>query len=174
MKLSKEDILSLFKRLNALLAEDSVHGELYVMGGAVMCLVFDARPSTKDIDCWFKPTSVIREKAAVIAQEEQLGPDWLNDGVKGFLSDHAQFEPYLNLSHLKVLRCSAAYLLAMKCLSMRLGEEFHDEADVRYLLRYLNIGSYDKAIEEIAQYYPEDRFPQKTFYALREILGESE
>jgi hypothetical protein len=27
-----------------------------------------------------------------------------------------------------------AYLLAMKCLSFRIGAEFHDEDDVRYLL----------------------------------------
>ena len=59
----------------------------------------------------------------------------------------------------------------MKCLAFRLGAEFHDEADVRYLLRYLNIERYATALGVIARYYPKERFPQKAFYALEEILG---
>jgi hypothetical protein len=58
----------------------------------------------------------------------------------------------------------------MKCLAMRIGEEFQDIEDVRYLIRYLNIKTYQKAIEVITQYYPMERFPQKTLYALEEIV----
>jgi hypothetical protein len=58
----------------------------------------------------------------------------------------------------------------MKCLSMRLGPEFHDEDDVRYLLRYLNIETSEEALTVITRYYPLKRFPQKTAYALEEIL----
>ncbi|MDP7357863.1 MAG: hypothetical protein QF828_05485 [Pseudomonadales bacterium] len=58
----------------------------------------------------------------------------------------------------------------MKCLSMRLGEEFHDEEDVRFLIRYLNLTSYDDALTVVGRYYPLDRFPQKTLYVLEEIL----
>jgi hypothetical protein len=59
----------------------------------------------------------------------------------------------------------------MKCLAFRLGGEFHDEADVRFLLRLLDIDRYDRAVEIITRYYPLERFPQKTLYALEEILG---
>jgi hypothetical protein len=65
------------------------------------------------------------------------------------------------------------YLLAMKCLAFRIGAEFHDEEDVRFLLRLLNISTYDKALEIIARFYPLQRFPQKTLYALQELLPES-
>jgi hypothetical protein len=61
----------------------------------------------------------------------------------------------------------------MKCLAFRLGAEFHDEEDVRYLLRHLNIKSYESALDILKDYYPLDRYPQKTFYALEEILGPS-
>jgi hypothetical protein len=64
----------------------------------------------------------------------------------------------------------AEYLLAMKCLAMRIGAEFHDEDDIRYLLRHLNILAYEKAIAVITKYYPLERFPQKTLYALAELL----
>ncbi len=63
-----------------------------------------------------------------------------------------------------------AYLLAMKCLAMRIGAEFHDEEDVRYLLRHLDLRTYDQTLSVIEKYYPLERFPQKTLYALAELL----
>jgi hypothetical protein len=69
-----------------------------------------------------------------------------------------------------VLVAQPEYLLAMKCLALRIGEEFHDEEDVRYLLRYMNIGSYEQALEIITRFYPAERFPQKALYALAELL----
>jgi hypothetical protein len=65
------------------------------------------------------------------------------------------------------------YLLAMKCLAMRIGAEFHDEDDVRYLLRLLEIRDHEKALSIIARYYPLERFPAKTMYALAELLPKS-
>jgi hypothetical protein len=53
---------------------------------------------------------------------------------------------------------------------MRIGAEFHDEEDVRYLLRHLDIRTYEKALTVIGKYYPLERFPQKTLHALAEIL----
>lgn len=53
-----------------------------------------------------------------------------------------------------------AYLLAMKCAAMRLGEEFHDLDDVRYLLRYLNITSVEEALEVVTRYFDAERLPQ--------------
>ena len=58
----------------------------------------------------------------------------------------------------------------MKCLAMRLGVGFHDEDDVRFLLRCLDLRDYDKALEIITRYYPKERIPQKTLYALEELL----
>jgi hypothetical protein len=34
----------------------------------------------------------------------------------------------------------------------------------------LNIERYDAAVDIITRYYPRERFPQKTFYALEEIV----
>ena len=87
------------------------------------------------------------------------------------MSGREDFHRYLDLSNLRVLTASPEYLLAMKCLAMRLGEGFHDEDDVRFLLRYLNLTDYREALEVVARYYPRERFPQKTLYALEEMLG---
>ncbi|MGH8680168.1 MAG: hypothetical protein ACREVP_01495, partial [Burkholderiales bacterium] len=72
--------------------------------------------------------------------------------------------------HLRVMVAQPEYLLAMKCLSLRIGAEFHDEDDVRYLLRHLGIDHYEQAVSVITRFYPLERFPQKTLYALGELL----
>ena len=166
------EIQRLFKRLNEKLAQKNIQGELYLVGGAVMCLLFEVRPSTKDIDALFIPATKLRPLIEQIAQEENLPRNWINDGVKGFLSQKRDFNSYLDLSHLKVFTADPKYLLAMKCLAMRLGPAFTDESDIRFLLRYLNIESYREALNIIGEYYPLKKIPQKSFYALEEILGE--
>jgi hypothetical protein len=143
---------------------------LFLVGGAVLCLAHNARPSTLDVDGIFRPTSVVREAAKRVGAKAGVGEKWLNDGVKGFLSDRGTFDPFLDLPNLKVFCASPEYLLAMKCLAMRIGAEFHDVADVRFLLRALNIESYDEALQVITKYYPAERFPQKTLYALEELI----
>ena len=112
----------------------------------------------------------MREAAARVAARTGLPPDWLNDAVKGFLSDRGEFRAWLELSHLRVMVAQPEYLLAMKCLALRIGAEFHDEDDIRYLLRFLNVATFEQAREIITRFYPLERFPQKTFYALGELL----
>ena len=159
----------LFNLLDQELARESVIGEVYVVGGAVMCLVFHARPSTRDVDAYFEPARIVRQAAVRVGERTGMG-EWLNDAVKGYLSERGEFGPFLELDHLKVFCARPEYLLAMKCLAMRIGEEFRDLEDVRYLLRNLGVDSYEEACSIITRYYPMERFPQKTLYALEELL----
>lgn len=170
--LDKSTIHRLFESLNQELAVREVEGEVHVVGGAVMCMVFNARQATIDVDAMFQPTKQLRDAAHRVANRLGVDKHWLNDAAKGFFSPQGRFDSYLELSHLKVFAAQPDYLLAMKCLAMRLGPEFHDEADIRYLLRYLNVETYDQATTIIARFYPLARFPQKTLYALQELLGE--
>ena len=139
-----------------------------------MCLVYAARPSTQDVDALFRPATEVRQAAARVAIRAGVDSNWLNDGVKGFLSAQGDFAPFLELDHLRIMVAKPEYLLAMKCLAMRIGAEFHDEDDVRYLLRHLNLRDYEKAVAVIMKYYPLERFPQKTLYALAELLPRSD
>ena len=169
--LTAERIDELFRALDQELRRSDVIGEVYVVGGAVLCLALRSRPATRDVDAYFEPAKAVRQAAARVAAQHDVPEQWLNDAVKGFLSPRGEYRPYLDLSNLRVLTAQPDYLLAMKCLAFRLGAEFHDEADVRFLLRYLNIETYELAIEVITRFYPLERFPQKTLYALEEILG---
>ena len=156
--------------LDAELAAQGADGEIYLVGGAVMCLVFDARPATRDVDAYFRPTSVIRQAAARVAGKAGVPDTWLNDAVKGYLSPRGDFDSYLELPHLRVFVARPEYLLAMKCAAMRLGEEFRDLDDVRYLLRYLNIFDADSALEIVHRYFDADHLTPKTRLALEELL----
>ena len=169
--LSRTDLERLFAELDAELGAAGVSGELYLVGGAVMCLVHEARASTRDVDGYFKPTKEMRIAAAKLASRHDLPANWLNDAVKGYLSERGTFNVFLELGHLKIFAADAAYLLAMKCLSARIGEEFHDLDDIRYLLRFLNITAAAEARSVIERYYPLERFPQKTLYLLDELLA---
>lgn len=160
----------LLELLDAELARDEVHGELYVVGGAVMCLALDARATTHDVDALFRPTQAIREAAARVAATANVPDNWLNDAVKGYLSPRAEFDRFLELPHLKVFVAQPRYLLAMKCAAMRLGAEFHDLDDVRYLLRYLNISTADEALAIVTRYFDEARLLPKTRLVLEELL----
>jgi hypothetical protein len=159
--LSRRDIELLFHKLNA---------QLHMVGGAVMCLVHAAREATQDVDGWFRPASELRTAASRVALEAGLAEGWLNDAVKGFLSPQGTFNVYVQLSHLVVHAADPAYMLAMKCLAARIGEEFHDIDDIRFLLRCLNLTSVTQAREVIGRYYPLERFPQKTLYLLEDLL----
>jgi hypothetical protein len=170
-RLTKADILHLFDLLDGELEKESTLGELYVVGGAVMCLAMDARDSTKDVDALFKPAKAVREAAARVASHADVATDWLNDAVKGFLSERGEFVPYSERPHLRVYVAEPHYLLAMKCAAMRIGEEFHDLDDVRYLLRHLNIASLDQALEIVGRFFDEGQLHAKTRLALEELLS---
>lgn len=170
VKFSAADIVQLFELLNAELEPLDARAEVYLVGGAVMCLALGARDATRDVDAWFRPTTVVREAAARVAARAGVPENWLNDAVKGWLSPRGTFDRFFERSHLQVFVAQPAYLLAMKCVAMRLGEEFHDLDDVRYLLRHLNLTTARDALAVVTQYFDDAQIPLKTRLALEELL----
>ena len=164
-------IRELFALLDQALERDDVVGEVYLVGGAVMTLAFAGRPTANAVDAVFIAKEAVRRAARRVARDVDIDPNWLNDAVKGFLSTRGEFTPWLDLPHLKVFTPVPEYLLAMKCMAFRLGPEFHDEADVRYLLRYLNIERARDALTIVERYFPAEQIPPKARFALDEILA---
>jgi hypothetical protein len=170
-RLTRADILRLFDLLNTELVSRDVTGELYVVGGAVMCLAFGARDATRDVDALFQPARVVREAAARVAVAADADPAWLNDAVKAYLSPRGEFDRFLELSHLHVFVAHPEYLLAMKCAALRLGEEFHDLDDVRYLLRHLDVRSAEDALAIVTRYFDEGQLLPKTRLVLESLFA---
>jgi hypothetical protein len=168
--LTERRIRELFVSLNEELARRQVRGEAYLAGGAVMCLVFHARPATKDVDAMLVPATEMRAAAHAVAMLEGLSDDWLNDAVKGFFSERGEFELFEELSNLRIYTPDPGYLFAMKCLAMRLGEQFQDLNDVAVLARELGLHTVAEAESILGQYYSLDRYPAKARYLLEELL----
>lgn len=163
------EIIECLNALNEKLHQQDVRGEICLYGGAVMCVVYDARPSTKDVDAVFHPAEIVREAARGIAREYGLPDDWLNDGVKGFLVDHPK-KVFLNLSHLSVMAADAEYMLAMKSLSARIDGT--DGSDIRFLIGELGISSINEVFGIIDKYYPRRIVKPATQFFLEEIFDE--
>ncbi|MEX2181746.1 MAG: DUF1778 domain-containing protein [Gemmatimonadaceae bacterium] len=169
--LAADRIRELFRELEKELAAAGVGADLHVVGGAVMCLVMGAREATRDVDAIFEPAAPVREAVARIAEREGLARGWLNDAAKAFLSHTGEFSPYLDLPFLRVFVASPEYLLAMKCLAMRPADQAPDLADIRFLLRYLDIRTATDALDVIERYYPVNRISPRIKFALEEMLS---
>jgi hypothetical protein len=177
--LSREQILRALQALSDKLGEEGVMGEVCLFRGTVMVLAFAARLTTKDVDALFHPTQTIRELARRIAAEQNLPPDWLNDGVKGFLS--ARHETTAGnlpqFPNLRLTMASPEYLLAMKCMAARIGGttgEAGDMRDIVFLIRRLNLKSAQAVLDLVTQYYPADRLAVRTQYLIEGLFEEGQ
>jgi hypothetical protein len=161
-------IKKLFRSLNEELRSLDVKGEIGLCGGAVMCLVFQARKATKDIDGIFEPTSEIRKASQKVAKKFGLGPNWLNDAAKAYFHIDPPREDVMELSHLRIWAPKADYMLAMKCISARF--DTHDRDDVEFLLKYLKLTQTKEVFRLIEKYYPRHQIPAKTKFLIEELL----
>lgn len=164
-----EEIKRYLTELNEELCSMNVKGELCLYGGAVMALVYDARPDTNDVDAIFKPTAQIREAAARVAKANDLPADWLNDGVKGFLVPHKQ-RVLFDFSHLKIFVPEPDYLLAMKAISAR--HNTLDARDVRVLIDLLQMKTADQVLDIVEKYYPRGQIKPATQFFIEEIFSQ--
>ena len=168
--ITKEKIISALKALGEKLEKEDKKGEILIAGGAAMSLVLNARTSTQDIDALYEPKSDINRLANIIAEEMSLPKDWLNDGVKGFISEHTTSQTYARFGGLSVNSVTPECLLAMKLVSVRIGDT--DVDDVKFLMKYLNITTAQQAHEILDSYYPANRILPKTTYFIEEIVEE--
>jgi hypothetical protein len=165
-------IITALQSLGEELAGQGVHGQVFIVGGAAMALAYSTRRVTKDIDAVFEPKAVIYQAAERVAERLGLPDDWLNDGVKGFLPGvDEDARPLPEIRGIEVTSASPRYLLAMKLLAMRFGE---DDDDIQVLLRQASIGTPAEALELLEAMYPQRDPPLKTRLFLEEILKSDE
>jgi hypothetical protein len=165
--LTKMQIEQLLKEINTFLSEKRVDGEICLYGGAAMCLVFESRPSTRDVDAIFYPSKILREAISQVAQAHNFPEDWLNDAVKGFVVTHPS-RVVMSLSHLRVYAPEPDYLLAMKAMSARV--ESADKEDVIFLIKKMKLQSPKAVFSIIEKYYPQERIRPATQFFIEEIF----
>jgi hypothetical protein len=98
--------------------------EIVIYGGSALLLTLNRQINTGDVDAVFEGNKdFVRSLAAEMAEEFKWDENWLNDGVKGWLSVKALFKTYPSedLPGLRVYTAKPEYLFAMKCRAMRVG-----------------------------------------------------
>jgi hypothetical protein len=172
--LTKETILKALSILNEKLREEGVIGEICLFGGTAMALAFNARLSTKDVDAVFEPPEVFRRRAREIAEEMNLSSSWLNDGVKGYVSNAAEYtsDGLPQMSNLRIIRPTAEYLLAMKCMAARFPSYTTkgDRDDIAFLLNRLGLTDAEAVYKLVEKFYPPERILPKTHFLIREVM----
>jgi len=125
------------------LSASNPRGELTVVGGAAMALLYGARPTTKDVDVYIaRPAeaALVRDAARRVARALKLPPDWLDDGAKGFIHGLALGDTVFEHEALTVRALAPEQLLAMKLCAWRDAVDFED---ARLLLSKLSGGRDD-------------------------------
>ena len=124
-----------------------------------MMLAYDRKRITRDIDAVFYPNKKVQPLIEQVAREQGLPDNWINDDVRQFLaSQESKRTLPIELPGLEVTIPTAGYLLAMKALACRRALPGYkgDEADLRFLIRKLEISTFEEIQEWIDKFYPDD------------------
>jgi predicted nucleotidyltransferase len=157
--------------------------EIAIYGGSALLLTLNREINTGDVDAVFeKDKTFIRKLAAEMAEELGWDENWLNDGVKGWLSARdadpdvkALFKTYPSEDEpgLRVFTAKPEYLFAMKSRAMRVGgvETSSDINDIKLLARKIGIRNSEDALALVEQFYPKNVLEPKTRLGLEEIFS---
>jgi hypothetical protein len=157
--------------------------EIAVYGGSALLLTLNRQIGTRDVDAVFeRDKGFIRKLAADMAAEFGWDENWLNDGVKGWLStldmapqSKALFKTYPSEEKpgLRVFVAKPEYLFAMKCRAMRVGgvDSSSDIEDIKLLARAIGIKNSKDALALVEKFYPHNIIEPKTRFGLEEIFS---
>lgn len=175
--LTKPRLLQALRRLGALAHAEGLTLEVSVYGGAVFTIVYGSRDSTKDVDALVRSPVAGRRLAAVVAREQGLPEDWLNEQVRQFVAVKEEKRRLAGEDFGPGLRVSvptAAYLLALKLRACRprLPGYAGDEEDIRFLLRKIRPKSLAAVEALFARFFPEDALGDRACALVEQILQE--
>ena len=169
-KIDKKDMMSCFDDMNLRLSNIGKYAEIIIAGGAALTLVHGARDSTRDIDAIFEPKAELRPIIEEIAAEKGLPKDWLNDGVKGFITKEMKYSELLCYSNLKISTIDTEPLLAMKLTSAR--QVSQDMNDSLFLMKQLDIQSEAQLYDIVQKYVHPNRQTVASHYFIKEAFDQ--
>jgi len=156
--------------------------DLAVYGGSALMLASNFRQTTRDVDGVVSADQPLIDRlAGVIATRRGWPQDWINDGVRTYLSPnvdgvsehHHLFRSYPSEQEpgLRVFVPTAEYILAMKLMAMRLDETAgkSDLDDIINLLDVVEIATPEAAIAFAAGFYPEAQISARLLLGMQEL-----
>lgn len=148
-----------------------------IYGGTAMSLAYNTRDATQDVDASAFPQPLASQLAAIVAKEQNLPENWLNDDMKLFFSIHPEHRPFNNhgIPNLEIQLPTAAYLLALKLQSGRRGTQHRtgDASDIKFLMKKTGIRHVEEAETILNRFFPRDTLPNRTIAIINEYLNET-
>ncbi len=169
--MNREDMITALEELNKELRFIGVRAEIGLYGEKVICLVLNVREATHNIEALFEPNGRIRSVVQDVGTSLGLDEDWINDAVKGLVSDKNDMIVLSKLSNIDINTAFAPYMLAMKVMSYS-ADNIDEIDDIKYLLRYLNIKSVEQVLDVINSYYPVNKVLPETHNMLEKVFGD--
>ena len=167
--LDREAIHSLLDELALEMEGQGLRAELFLVGGAAMALAYDERRATRDLDAVFVPKAAVYAAARRVAERRGLDPDWLNDGVMGFLlGDDVARRTVFERPGCVVMVASPQYLLAMKVFAARVDR---DAADILFLARECGLTTGDAVLDMAESYFAGRPVPPKVHLMVEELFN---
>jgi hypothetical protein len=176
--LTPDSLAEAFHELGTRAAAEGKVIDLAVYGGSCLMLASNFRIATRDVDAVpISEPGVLVRLAAEVAAALRLPDDWLNDGVRTYLSAAASFPDHHLLLRgypneaapgLRVFVPTAEYLLAMKLMAMRVDEAegAKDLEDLRHLMRVVGVRDKADLVAFASAFYPEARTSGKLMLSL--------
>jgi hypothetical protein len=166
--LTAQDLHDAFMELGARARHEGKVIDLAIYGGSALLLASNFRIATQDVDAVVEgDQGTVARWAEEVARTRNWPRDWLNDGVRTYLSPqvdglrahHALFRAYPSEQEpgLRVFVPSPEYMLAMKLMAMRLDPagDKSDLADILNLLDIVGLQTPEDVLDFAASFYPE-------------------
>jgi hypothetical protein len=160
--------------------------DLALYGGSCLMLVSNFRLATRDVDAVAAEDQGFLDQAARTVADRHGWPEqWLNDGVRTYLSplvedleQHMLFRSYPSEDRpgVRVFVPTPEYMLAMKLMALRIGPE-EDQKDLDDILNLLEIVRLDRKEDIVAfaaRFYPEARVSAKLVLSINTLWSEHE
>ncbi|MBV9221879.1 MAG: hypothetical protein JO366_00580 [Methylobacteriaceae bacterium] len=163
---TKDDLADAFAELGRIAAAAGKVIDIAVYGGFALMLVSNFRVSSEDAVA-IADQAFINGAAQTIGRSRGWPADWLNDGVRTYLSPkiegtvaHELFATYPDerTPGLRVYVPTAEYLLAMKLMAMRVeAVGGKDLQDIVNLMQIVGVRNRRQIVDFAAEFYPEAR-----------------
>jgi hypothetical protein len=145
--------------------------------------VSNFRIATADVDAVTEDKDFLYSAAQTLAVRHGWPHDWLNDGVRAYLSprvegfaQHTLFRTYPSeeTPGLRVFVPTAEYMLAMKLMALRLdpGSGRNDLEDILNLMQVTHMTEKADISRFAARFYPEARTSGKLALAIDHLWSE--
>lgn len=171
--LDREAPARAFKALEEQLASQGVRAHVYIVGSAALLMAHRRSQTTMDVDALsIDHREAVLASARVVAREQGLPDDWLNDDVRWVPILPPQPDPRAEVlfdsPSLVVTGASARHILAMKVRAART----RDLDDIKLLMQQIGIATMKEVRDVHRAVYPHDEIPWRSEERIKACLRE--